>query len=118
FGREKVHAVPHAGPLHCASAGASKVPAQIPRSGAPPALTQDTARMTQAFANANEKLPPPPARASFQSMFTDRVNQPLAQTVNNLWGAPSTSTRTPSVQSFDLFTDMRPNERKLLGDKA
>ena len=43
-------------------------------------------------------------------MFTDRVNQPLAQTVNNLWGAPSTSTRTPSVQSFDLFTDMLARE--------
>jgi hypothetical protein len=51
-------------------------------------------------------------------MFTDRVNRPLAQTVNNLWGTPSASTRTPSPQSFDLFTDMRPNERKLLGDKA
>jgi len=113
----KVKDVPNDRPLHIASAGPSKVPAQIPRSAAPPALTPDTAGMTQAFANANEKLPPP-ARASFQSMFTDRVNQPLAQTVNNLWGAPSTSTRTPSVQSFDLFTDMRPNERKLLGDKA
>jgi len=52
-------------------------------------------------------------------MFTDRVNQPLAQTVNNLWGAPtSAGTQAPPVQSFDLFTDMRPNERKLLGDKA
>ena len=43
--------------------------------------------VTQAFAQAGEKLPPPPpARPSFQSMFTDRVSQPLAQTVNNLWG--------------------------------
>lgn len=68
--------------------------------------------MTQAFVSANEKLPPPPpARPSFQSMFTDRVNQPLAQTVNNLWGAPANGTPAPPVQSFDLFTDVRPNER-------
>jgi hypothetical protein len=51
-------------------------------------------------------------------MFTDRVNQPLAQTVNNLWGAPANGTPPPPVQSFDLFTDVRPNERKLLGGKA
>jgi hypothetical protein len=53
-------------------------------------------------------------------MFSDRVNQPLAQTVNNLWGAPSLGTPTPgqAVQVFDLFTDPRPNERKLSGNKA
>lgn len=77
--------------------------------------------MTQAFAKASESLQPPPAvRPTFQSMFSDRVNQPLAQTVNNLWGAPSLGTPTPgqAVQVFDLFTDPRPNERKLSGNKA
>lgn len=114
----KVKDVPSDRPLHTASTAAPKPPAQIPLPAASPA-PPDTAGMTQAFAKANEKLPTsPPARPSFQSMFTDRVNQPLAQTVNNLWGTPSPSTRTPSAQSFDLFTDMRPNERKLLGDKA
>jgi hypothetical protein len=52
-------------------------------------------------------------------MFTDRVSQPLAPTVTTLWGAqPSSSPQTAqAVKVFDLFTDMRPNERKL-GDKA
>jgi hypothetical protein len=75
--------------------------------------------VTQAFASAAEKqLPPQPARPSFQSMFTDRVNQPLAQTVNNLWGPPATAATAQTVRVFDLFTDRKPNERKLLGDKA
>ena len=68
-----------------------------------------------------QPLPPPPApRPSFQSMFTDRVNQPLASTVNTLWGMPSNGEAPPArtVQVLDLFTDTRPNERKLLGDKA
>jgi hypothetical protein len=53
-------------------------------------------------------------------MFTDRVNQPLAQTVNNLWGPPAAGTPqpAPALQVFELFTDTRPNERKLYGDKV
>jgi hypothetical protein len=88
-------------------------PAPIP----PP----DTAGVAQAFARAGDKLPPPPAaRPSFQSMFTDRVSQPLAQTVSTLWGGPTTGPKSPEqkVQVFDLFTDTRPNERKLADDKA
>jgi len=52
-------------------------------------------------------------------MFTDRVSQPLAPTVATLWGAPSSggAQTARAVQVFDLFRDMRPNERKL-GDKA
>jgi Transglycosylase SLT domain len=117
----RAKAVPNDQPVQMASATPPKPPAPIPLPAASPARTAppDTAGVTQAFASASAKLPPPPpARPSFQSMFTDRVNQPLAQTVNNLWGAPTTSTQAPPVQSFDLFTDMRPNERKLLGDKA
>jgi hypothetical protein len=114
----RVKAVPNDRPVQVASAAPPMPPAPIP---SPPARISppDTAGMTQAFVVASEKLPPPPpARPSFQSMFTDRVNQPLAQTVNNLWGAPANATQAPSVQSFDLFTDVRPNERKLLGGKA
>jgi Transglycosylase SLT domain len=99
--------------VRVASAAAPVPPAPIP--------TPDTAGVTQAFARASETLPPPPAaRPSFESMFTDRVNRPLAQTVSNLWGAPSATTpaQTQKVQVFDLFTDTRPNERKLRGDKA
>ncbi|MGA9512236.1 MAG: hypothetical protein WBV51_01525, partial [Pseudolabrys sp.] len=52
--------------------------------------------VTQAFAQAAEKLPPPPpARPSFQSMFTDRVNQPLAEKVNTLWGGTNAGAAIP-----------------------
>jgi hypothetical protein len=111
----RVKAVPNERLVRAASAAPiPRPPASIP---APP----DTAGVTQAFASASEKLPPPPAaRPTFQSMFSDRVNQPLAQTVNNLWGPPTAGTPAPAqgVQSFDLFTDTKPNERKLLGGKA
>ena len=114
----RVKSVPNDRPVQVAATTSPKPPAPIPL---PPgaAASPDTAGLTQAFARASEKLPPPTSpRPSFQSMFTDRVNQPLAQTVNTLWGAPTPSTPAPSVQSFDLFTDVRPNERKLLGGKA
>jgi hypothetical protein len=118
----QVKAVPNDRPVQVASAAPPKPPAPIPSPTPPPSARispPDTAGMTQAFESANEKLPPPPpARPSFQSMFTDRVNQPLAQAVNNLWGAPTNGAPPPPVQSFDLFTDVRPNERKLLGGKA
>lgn len=124
-GRAPVKAVPAERLVRMAAAAPPVPPAPIPLP-APPVpsasiLSPDTAGVTQAFAQASEKLPPPPpARPSFQSMFTDRVNQPLAQTVSNLWGVPAAGppTQAQKVQSFDLFTDPRPNERKLLGDKA
>ncbi len=96
----------------------AREPIPVPPGSIP---SHDTAGVTQAFASASEQLPPPPAaRPSFQSMFTDRVRQPLAQAVNNLWG-PSTAAApqpAPAVQAFDLFTDTRPNERKLIDGKA
>ena len=99
--------------MRVASATPPIPPARIP--------IQDPAGTTQALARASEQLPPPPApRPSFQSMFTDRVNQPLAPTLNTLWGARGNGVPGPAqtVQVLDLFTDTRPNERKLLGDKA
>jgi hypothetical protein len=105
--------------MHVASAAPPIPPAPIPT---PPARipTPDTAGTTQALARASEQLPPPPARRpSFESMFTDRVSQPLAPTVATLWGTPPSGgpQNGRAVQVFDLFSDMRPNERKL-GDKA
>jgi hypothetical protein len=115
-------------PVTVAAKPVKDVPARAMRTAsAPPPIppapipipTPDTAGTTQALARASEQLPPPPARRpSFESMFTDRVSQPLAPTVATLWGAPSNSAQTArAVRVFDLFTDMRPNERKL-GDKA
>ncbi|HTL65342.1 MAG TPA: transglycosylase SLT domain-containing protein [Pseudolabrys sp.] len=113
-----VKAVP-ASAMRVASAAPPIPPAPIPTPLAR-APTPDTAGTTQALARASEQLPPPPARRpSFQSMFTDRVSQPLAPTVTTLWGVPPSGgpQAAQSVQVFDLFSDMRPNERKL-GDKA
>ncbi|HEX3163257.1 MAG TPA: transglycosylase SLT domain-containing protein [Pseudolabrys sp.] len=115
-----INSVPKAQVARLASADIPRPPAPIPR----PALakTHDTAGTTQAFAKASEQLPAPPvARASFESMFTDRVRQPLTQTVSTLWG-PTTAGAPPppsqTAQVFDLFTDPRPNTRKLSGDKV
>jgi len=116
-------------PVTVAAKPVKDVPARATRvaSAAPPIPpapipipTPDTAGTTQALARASEQLPPPPPpRPSFESMFTDRVSQPLAPTVATLWGGPSSGgpQTARAVQVFDLFSDMRPNERKL-GDKA
>jgi hypothetical protein len=120
-------APPLPAPVTVAAKPVKAVPARTERlaSAAPPIPpapipnpTPDTAGTTQALARASEQLPPPPARRpSFQSMFTDRVSQPLAPTVATLWGVPPSGSPAQSVQVFDLFSDMRPNERKL-GEKA
>jgi hypothetical protein len=119
--KARVKDIPGDRTVRVASGAPPRPPASIPSQPKPPTRisTPDTAGVTQAFASAAEKqLPPQPARPSFQSMFTDRVNQPLAQTVNNLWGPPATAATAQTVRVFDLFTDRKPNERKLLGDKA
>ncbi len=114
-----IKSVPRAQVARLASADIPRPPAPIPRPAS--VRTHDTAGTTQAYAKANEQLPTPPvARASFESMFTDRVRQPLTQTVNTLWGPTTTGAPPPSqtAQVFDLFTDPRPNIRKLSGDKV
>jgi hypothetical protein len=121
-----IKSVPKAQVARLASADIPRPPAPIPRPPSPilrPASIHphDTAGTTQAFAKASEQLPAPPAtRASFESMFTDRVRQPLTQTVSTLWGPTTTGTPPPNqtAQVFDLFTDPRPNTRKLSGDKV
>jgi hypothetical protein len=107
-------------PVKTVPARAVRLASTAPPIPPAPIPTPDTAGTTQALARAREQLPPPPARRpSFESMFTDRVSQPLAPTVATLWGTPPSngSQSGQAVQVFDLFSDMRPNERKL-GDKA
>jgi hypothetical protein len=82
----------------------------------------DTAGVTQAFAVARNDLPPPlpDSRPLFQSMFTDRARKAVTQTVSSLW-APSKSTATTTAEQarpLDLFTDIRPDTRKLLGGNS
>ena len=107
-------------PVKAVPAHAMRVASAAPPVPPAPIPTLDTAGTTQALAHASEQLPPAPARRpSFQSMFTDRVSQPLAPTVTTLWGVPpSGSPQTAqAAQVFDLFSDVRPNERKL-GDRT
>ena len=114
----QIKSVPKAPIARFASAAIPRPPAPIPVPTPIPA--HDTAGTTQAFAKASEQLPAPPVtRASFESMFTDRVRQPLTQTVSTLWGPTTNGAQSPSqtAQVFDLFTDPRPNVRKP-GDKA
>jgi hypothetical protein len=116
-----IKSVPKAQVAKLASADIPRPPAPIPLPRPASHKTHDTAGTTQAFAKASEQLPATPvARASFESMFTDRVGQPLTQTVSTLWGPTTTAPPPPSqtAQVFDLFTDPRPNTRKLSGDKV
>jgi len=94
-----------------------------------PAGSPDTAGVTQAFAQANA-LPPaipvpvpataPEARPFFQTMFTDRGNGPVTQTVSNLWTPAKSDAPVASRRSLmlNLFSDPPAgNGRKPAGGK-
>ena len=56
------------------------------------AASPDTAGVTQAFAQANDGLPPlPDTRPLFQAMFTDRAREAVTQTVSSLWAPAKTA---------------------------
>jgi len=92
--------------------------ARITQSALPaPTPSPDTAGVTQAFAAVQERAPPPRnSRPLFQTMFTDRT-QPLAQTVTSLWTPANSETQTAPgpARPLELFTDIRPGTRKLIG---
>ncbi len=89
----------------------------------------DTAGVTQAFADANDHLPPlPDTKPLFQAMFTDRARNAVTQTVSSLWGGGKSESqaRQPTAQAaasaarqgggpLDLFTDTPTDGRKLFG---
>ena len=86
----------------------------------PPALP-DPAGVTQAYAMARADLPPPQPRDNrplFQSMFTDRSRKAVTQTVSSLWasGHGAAPTNAGQARPLDLFTDIQPGSRKLLGN--
>jgi hypothetical protein len=95
------------------------------------ATPPDTAGVTQAFAQAHAQAnaqayaqandgPPRVAdtRPLFQTMFTDRARRAVAQTVSNLWAPVKSATPAEPARPLDLFTDMKPDTRKLFGGKA
>jgi hypothetical protein len=96
--------------------------------GSMPAATLDTAGVTQAFAQANDPAPanpvpvaavPPEARPLFQSMFSDRGNRAVAQTVSNLWAQSQSEAQPPAPSlMLNLFTDAPASPRKPSGGKV
>jgi len=91
-----------------------------------PAASPDVAGVTQAFAQAND-VPPavpvpaaaPAARPFFQSMFSDRGNRAVTQTVSNLWTPSRSDTPAAAAPSLmlNLFTDPPAAPRKPAGGK-
>ena len=84
-------------------------------------MSPDTAGVTQAYAVARADLPPPQPRDNrplFQSMFTDRSRKAVTQTVSSLWasGHGAAPTNAGQARPLDLFTDIQPGSRKLLGN--
>jgi hypothetical protein len=78
-------------------------------------LSPDTAGVTQAYAQASANLPPlPDSKPLFQSMFTDRARKAVTQTVSSLWTSKDVAS-VDAARPLDLFTDIQPNTRRLLG---
>ena len=83
----------------------------------------DTAGVTQAFAAANDGLPPlPDTKPLFQAMFTDRARKAVTETVSSLWSPTKSDNESkprPAAQSqnlgHDLFTDSPADIRKMFG---
>jgi hypothetical protein len=102
-----------------ASATASKISKNplSPAAAAAAALSPpDTAGVTQAFADAHDKLPPlPDTKPLFQAMFTDRARAAVTKTVASLWapGAVAAPSANAAVRPLDLFTDSATNARSL-----
>ncbi len=104
---------------------AARIAASLAPADEPPALRPtlipDTAGVTQAYADAHDKMPAlPDSKPLFQAMFTDRA-QSVTRTVASLWStadnssASATSIATPGpgqpVRALDLFTDSATNAR-------
>jgi Transglycosylase SLT domain len=100
---------------------AALAPDDAPAPALRPTIVPDTAGVTQAYADAHDKMPAlPDSKPLFQAMFTDRA-QAVTKTVASLWStgetsaASATSIATPAagqpVRALDLFTDTPTNAR-------
>ncbi len=93
-----------------------------------PAVVPDTAGVAQAFAQANDRpapavevapVPAPAANHFFQTMFSDRGNRAVTQTVSKLW-TPARTDATAAAESslmLNLFTDAPAAPGKASGGK-
>jgi Transglycosylase SLT domain len=107
------------------TAGIAQVFAQIGTQASTQTSTQADTQAgvqtgTQTGAQAGGKHPVHDTRPLFQAMFTDVARRGVSQAVNTLW-APATNVEQiggePS-RLLDLFSNSRPDVRKLFGDKA
>jgi hypothetical protein len=96
------------------------------RGNTAPAVSPDIAGVTQAFAQANDvplavpvpvPAAAPAARPFFQTMFSDRGNRAVTQTVSNLWTPARSDTPAAPSLMLNLFTDPPANGRKPAGGK-
>ena len=92
-------------------------PAPIPvvAEAAKPSVIPDTAGIATAYAEANAR-PVKDERPMFQALFTDVPRRGgVAPVVGQLWSPANSATDNPAIRNLDLFTDSRPNPRKLFG---
>jgi hypothetical protein len=83
--------------------------------------TPDPAAVTQAYAKANDDLPPlPDTKPLFQAMFTDRARRgAITQTVSSLWTPqPAPEPAQTQVNPLQLFSDPAADAPKLRGGKS
>jgi hypothetical protein len=109
-----------------ARAGAFTSGLQAVASNSARPVVTDTAGVTQAYAKANDDLPPlPDAKPLFQAMFTDRARRAVTQKVTDLWAPAANGKATPppqpqtqpqAVDPLNLFTDTPINARKIFGN--
>jgi hypothetical protein len=121
---EMARAIQFAPGLRGTAAIGGAMAAAVPdTAGIPPATVPDTAGITQAYAAANDRMPPPPDTTPlFQAMFTNRARQAVTSTVSGLW-APAATTSAPSVadrpvRTLDLFTNSPTDSRQLFRGKV
>jgi len=85
------------------------------------AAPPDPAGVTRVYAEANARplanpvpVPavPPDDRPLFQSMFSDRGNRAVAQTVSSLWRSPGADAQVALPSTLSLFSDPPPSARK------
>jgi Transglycosylase SLT domain len=112
-----------------AAAGMTAIPVAANAANArvnAPANVPDTAGITQALADARSKMKPAhDTKPLFQAMFSDRGDDPVAQTVANLWVPPANGPASTAPanaarpgRGLDLFTDSVTNVRGLFSGKA
>ncbi|MDO8876265.1 MAG: transglycosylase SLT domain-containing protein [Pseudolabrys sp.] len=113
-----------AAPAASSAAGMTAIPVAA-NAVRTPVAAPDTAGITQALADARSRMQSvTDSRPLFQAMFSDRGDDPITQTVANLW-TPSAADQTGakpgaarSGRGLDLFSDGATNARGIFHGKV